>query len=1517
MKYNLLRSLPAVFKMRVFVFAFLFTGIQKSQAQGFIYTESFPNSFNTGFTTPIPSSSYTGSSGTWTFSSNDEATVVCNSAFYTSSPYALKLVNYNTDDKPTSTSKAVSPAYNMSAWSCSNKTDLNFKLYTYSLNGTNTSYSLYADFSLDGGTSWTTVWTKTAQQLINLYGSGTWNDISLAIPVAYRTANFKVRFQGVQNAGCDYNSYVFIDDVKLYAEACSSLLSLGNRVWFDANGNGINDSESGIAAVAVKLFADINNDNVPDGAAVQSTSTDADGVYMFNNLAAGNYIVAVVNPAGYVSTPVNGGDPDNNINLDDNGLIAGITETRGLAITLTAGGEPDGNENITYDFGFIKAGSISDRVWNDTDKDGIQDGGEVGVAGITVTLYDAAGNSAATTITDAYGNYLFRYLPVAAAGTNYQVRFSIPLQYLFSPQDQGGNDASDSDPGLSTGRTANILLTPANPDRSDVDAGIYYADRACVGDFIWNDTDKDGMQDAGEPGISGVTVSLYNSTTNTLVKATVTSNNGFYQFCDLPAGSYYIKLSVPPGYQVSLKDATGDAADSDFDPVTFQTAVLSVTSTTINLTIDGGLNVTATTKAALGDKVWEDTDADGLQDANEAGVAAVTVQLYLNGVLTAATATDVLGYYIFNNLIPGAANNYSVKFTLPSGYSFTLQDAGTNNETDSDVNPATGLTVPVVLVADELRTNMDAGIKRNSALTGIGDFFWYDNDKDGVQDAGEAAVPGITVVLYNSTTNAVLATTVTNASGLYLFTGLPASTNYIIGFSGLPAGYSFTQNDAGSNDAADSDVNPATGLTGVISTPASGINYNADAGIKQSPNTHNSKATLGDKVWNDLDNDGIQDANEPGVAGVTVTLYAWDGVTVIATGTTDAMGNFLFTNLNAGTYIAGFSYLPAGYVFASQNAGSNDATDNDANTSTGKTALINLAAGEVNTTIDAGVRNTTALSNLGDMIWYDFDVDGIQDANEPGVAGVTVTLYNSSFSAIKTTVSNAAGNYLFTDLTNGTYYIGFSNLPAGFAATAKNASGSTAANNSDADAATWFTDAVVLPAVSTDRNWDFGIYSAATAALGNFVWNDINRNGIQDAGETGVGGITVTLYNNSGVAVASAVTDASGYYFFANLTPGTYTVGFSNIPARSGFTSKDAAADGTDSDADKNTGRTDAFALSAGQFKTDVDAGLISLFAAVGNYVWIDQNGNGIQDATEKGQAGVTVTLYNPGADGNPGTADDIIIASAVTDGNGFYFINNIPVGSAGTGFFIRFSDLPGASLFTVKNVPGSTADNNSDVNTSTGRTDVFTLLPDQTRMDIDAGISSPSGGALPVRKLVLTATLIPADVVNLNWVSENETNTSLFVVERSIDGRNFSAVDRKNASGFTSGSTTYNDADDISSVNQNNIIYYRIVAMDADGNTNYSNTIAVRLNKVIILQVWPNPFVKQLNLQVTAQINSQVSVRIYNSNGAAVKAAEYKTTRGANFISMDNLESLANGVYMIEVSENGERILFEKLMKQ
>lgn len=1160
------------------------------------------------------------------------------------------------------------------------------------------------------------------------------------------------------------------------------------------------------------------------------------------------------------------------------------------------------------DFGcYAKLGNY---VWLDVNKDGIQDANEVGVSGITVTLYDNTNNIVSATVTDAYGYYLFENLEPST----YHVGFSLPTNYVFSAANQGADDATDSDPNVNTGMTTNYTLV-AGDSNMTVDAGIYFIQpvKASLGDFVWNDTNQNGVQDPGEVGISGITVTLYDNLGNPIA-STVTDATGHYFFSDLDPATYSVGFSQPIGYVFSPQDQGNDATDSDVNPLTGHTGNVTLSAGENNLTIDAGLYAQPNNSASLGNFVWNDINNDGIQSANEGGVPNITVTLYAADAITviSTTTTDVFGYYIFNNLTPAS---YVVGFSnLPANFVFSNNDQGGDDAVDSDPNTGTGLTPIVTLAPGENNMTVDAGIYNPTLPIGaLGNFVWYDYNKNGMQDEGENGVPGVTVRLYDDASN-LLATTATNAEGLYIFNNLSAG-NYVVEFTNLPVGYSFTNQDLGGNDAIDSDPNKGTGFTNVISLALAEINLTVDAGIVFSSG-RSGTASLGDRVWNDENINGIQDAGEVGVAGVTVTLYASDEITILKTMTTDALGNYLFTDLPAGSYVVGFSNIPAGFTFSDANQGADDELDADADAlSGGKTGIYVIAEGEDNLSIDAGIHLAAGLASLGNFVWNDLNLDGIQDANEPGVPGVTVTLYNENNIPIGVTTTDANGLYQFTGLIPGNYYVEFTNLPSGYEFTDVDAGGNLLeSTDSDADPITGVTEWVNLLAGQNYPDLDAGIFTEK-AGLGNFVWNDYDNDGIQDPGEPGIPGITVILYAADGITpIASAITDANGAYNFVNLNPGTYVVGFSNIPLGATFSpANQGGNDALDSDADQNTGKTSPITLVAGEYNPTIDAGIhIPQGAGLGNYVWFDLNADGIQDANEPGVPGVTVTLYN---------ANGVAIQSAITTQNGYYSFPNLAPGT----YSVGFSTLPPNYGFTTANAGGNDALDNDVTNIITlpnglpsfGQTDQVTIVAGEYNPTIDAGlkIQFPTG----IVNIIVSASL-NGETAKVSWITTDEKDVKNFSIERSIDNRIFESVSTKQAVGNTIGNTNYSINDNVKSLMKESRIYYRIKVYDIDGKYVFSNTVNVNptQNTSDEVVIYPTPFSTSVNIAYNATIESELQIELTDLAGKVISKQVNTVGVGQNNLTIKNLGTLSIGSYYIKIVDiNLNKTFVNKVSKK
>ena len=364
--------------------------------------------------------------------------------------------------------------------------------------------------------------------------------------------------------------------------------TIGDRVWNDLNNNrGQDAGEPGIEGVVV--YIDANGNSLFDQATERYVTTDVNGYYLFDNLAAGTYSIRVeisTLPRGSIQT-------HDFVGALDNGA------SRTIAVSEDA---------LDVDFGYRSTASVGDFVWLDADADGVQnDGSNSGINGVQVYLdingngmFESATEPSAVTAGD--GAYTIGGL---VAGT-YTARVFVDA--ILYGKVQTYDLAGDLD------NAATFTLNPGQA-RADLDFG--YTAPVTVGNLVWNDLNANGVQDSGEPGIDGVEVTVWNSTAGTLAGTTTTAGGGLYAFANLLPGSYYVEFGLPAGHERSPADAgTDDAVDSDAALATGRTGVITLTSGQVNETIDAGLYVPAT----ISGSVSADADNNGTGDAPMAGV---------------------------------------------------------------------------------------------------------------------------------------------------------------------------------------------------------------------------------------------------------------------------------------------------------------------------------------------------------------------------------------------------------------------------------------------------------------------------------------------------------------------------------------------------------------------------------------------------------------------------------------------------------------------------------------------------------------------------------------------------------------------------------------------------------------------------------------------------------------------------------------------------------------------------------
>ncbi|HAY2240019.1 TPA: YSIRK-type signal peptide-containing protein, partial [Staphylococcus aureus] len=549
----------------------------------------------------------------------------------------------------------------------------------------------------------------------------------------------------------EYEQYIYVNPLKKDAYGTVVRVKGFSNNLSDSNGQ-VNPDTTQIKILKVDEKQDLNDSFGVDDSQYEDVTNQFKTVYDENNLADIHF--GDLHGARYIIKVTSKEKEDSSADLklsssmytkNRYGQYDRITWDNHI-VKSSSSGNADGTE-VSYQLG--------DKVWNDANKNGIQDAGEFGIPGVKVILKDKDGNFLEKTETNANGKYVFDNL----SNGIYTVDFEAPEGYTASPQNQG-NDALDSDGPTS----AHAIISDGN--NLTIDQGFYLTEPPVptthnIGDKVWEDLNKDGIQDDNEPGISNVKVTLTDSDGN-VVDTRKTDDKGNYLFEDVKAGDYIVTFETPEGFTPTQ---TGQGTiDNDSNGTSTKVTV----GDSDDLSLDSGFYKTP--KYNLGNYVWEDTNKDGKQDSTEKGISGVTVTLKNeNGEVLQTTKTDKDGKYQFTDLNNGT---YKVEFETPSGYTPTSVTSGNDTEKDSNGLTTTG----VIKDADNM--TLDSGFYKTPKYS-LGDYVWYDSNKDGKQDSTEKGIKDVKVTLLNEK-GEVIGTTKTDENGKYRFDNLDSGKYKVI-----------------------------------------------------------------------------------------------------------------------------------------------------------------------------------------------------------------------------------------------------------------------------------------------------------------------------------------------------------------------------------------------------------------------------------------------------------------------------------------------------------------------------------------------------------------------------------------------------------------------------------------------------------------------------------------------------------------------------------------------------------------
>ncbi|RYD67321.1 MAG: DUF11 domain-containing protein, partial [Verrucomicrobiaceae bacterium] len=955
-------------------------------------------------------------------------------------------------------------------------------------------------------------------------------------------------------------------------------------------------------------------------------------------------------------------------------------------------------------------------------------GGDTALANVRVTLYSDPNNDG-----DPSDGTVLAIANTLADGSYEFLNLALGNYVVVETDPTGFNSVTDID-GVNDNRIKVSLTTlTATTGRNFLDKYIDPALYANIAGQVRNDTNANGLLTDPDAGISGVTIDLYTDPNGdgdpvdgTLYLSATTSavsgSIGNYAFNLIPPGSYVVVETDPAGYF-----STADKTLPNDNRIAV-TVVASQTSTGNDF-----LDSNATTLAGtIGDSVWADTNNNGIFDLGESGIANVTIQLYRStdapGVSTPyrTTFTNINGVYFFAGVPAGQyliyipATNFAsngVLFTLPLSSTLTVTTDNQVNNDDNGIQTASGAAMvspTITISANETENTIDFGFVPNASLGSIAGTVLADNNNDNVGDTG---ISGVTLQLFTDPNGdgdpadgVLVATTTTVANGSYSFTGLPPRAYVVVetqpsGYLNVSATDGGTVNQvalvlgAGASGVANFvEELPAT-VTGhiyrdvngngsqqtateanfssirVVVTNGNGVNQdvftdangnwiasvapglivaNVDEtglppGWTQTEGNDPTEVTVSaggtvsagndgyfypaivtGKVYRDDMGDNTENGTDSGLAGVIVRIT--DSLGVVRNVTTNASGIWTVS-------------VPPGDTII-------DVLELDATFPTGGVRMEgtdpNTVTAVASATTDGGKDGFYFPATVTGHLYRDVNGNSVQDPGEPNLQNIDITVTGSN-GAVQTVVTDRSGNWL-ASVTPGAGSAKVVTSDPDFPAGAVQPQGDDP------------TSFVAIAAQVVSGGID-GYFVPATV-IGH-IYRDMNGNGVEDAGDSPLAGVLVLVTNSLG-QTQTVQTDSSGNWT-ASVPPGTTIADIDDSSAAipSGAT---------------RTQGTDPTTVTAVAGAT-ADAGKDGFYqaATVTGHVYLDSNGNHVEDPGEPGIPNVNVII-----------TDSLgVVSTVVTDASGNWTVS-VPPGTTTYDVDQSDPDFPAGGTLSQGSDPGT-----------------------------------------------------------------------------------------------------------------------------------------------------------------------------------------------------------------------------------
>ena len=994
------------------------------------------------------------------------------------------------------------------------------------------------------------------------------------------------------------------------------------------------------------------------GSAIAGGVTGADGIVVFENVPAGTYRTETFLTEGKTFSDY-GGEGRTDLNAYQFS-VEGSQESGEFSVS--AGLETE------QGIGVETAYHVAGFCWLETAVNGVYENGEPMMPNVRITLDGQKNGLHYETISNADGSWIID-----------RVRPALYTLTVYTPEGLTFTRAANSGKYRTVISRDGVLKASKAVDLNDKTSrdsqNIGFTRASIVKGICYLDANYNGFYDEGEQPLQGVKITAIKEWDGSEIATTVSGEDGLFELPGMRPNTYRIRALLPNDgstYTVTREEPLGNHFKGrDGRRENFWTDFKLTYAEKREIAI--GAIYPATIKGT----VYYDNNFSGTWDGKEKVSSSFVVKLTdAQGNTVVYDKTGARGVYELTDVPPG---EYSLSVNAVAGYAFTKIGEGNVilNRTGGE-----GYSMPFTVELGAEITGMDIGMIKPGTVEGD---VYADRNDNGVQDSGERGLTGVTVRLVEENEGEAFRADI-GEDGHYIFDAVMPGKYYVEYI--LPDGAVFARSMAG---------------TVQESTDGTGRTESFDFATGEYRKIPLCGALILGRIegaaYQDHNGNGLRDDGEEPLGGMTITLVPGRGELDECIVATAADGSFILAGLRPDTYTLR-AECPEGFVMSR--------TDHlDLPLTAGK------AVQEVPLEVPMGATWTGQMTGaaipaaIRGRMWLDENNNGLFDEGEQTPAGMTITVTdNFTGKVFDTPVTDENGNFAAAGMIPGEFSVSF---PLDDNTLAPKPGD----NQFTEQAGQMVLTGIRLQENETRDNLLLGIIRYTR--IGGRVW--IDRGGSVEA----LPGASLTLKDENGAAVASATSTNNGDYRFEHLMPGVYRVeaempeGCVIIePDDHRLTGELRSAMTTTLN---RTGSSDEIDLKMNQNRTDLDIGCV-LPGSLGDFCWLDLNGDGLQAGDELGIPNVRVEALR---DGKP-------VAEAVTDQYGFYRITDLYPAAYTLRVTAPAEVKPTRKRTDLRIIASALEETDSDV-CYTGE---VTVESDRANYNVDLGFVTRRNGVLP-----------------------------------------------------------------------------------------------------------------------------------------------------------------------------------------